>query len=200
MDDQRFDDMIRAITGPIRTRRTLAGGLLAALLPGAAGAKGRKKKGKGKAHGKKPPDRPDHPGDPNPGGDDRDDAACLGGGTRCGEECCGGPVYPDQRCCDGRCLNTAVDRANCGECGETCGADQICAHGDCVCNDYKCPPGQRCVKNNQYYCAGDPDPGCVCGCGGTYTYCKDYFGPGTGACISPGATCQDVTKPNGAAS
>jgi hypothetical protein len=43
-------------------------------------------------------------------------------------------------------------------------------------------------------CVHASETGCRCGCPPTYTYCEKYFGPGTGACISPGTTCQDVTQ------
>jgi hypothetical protein len=127
-----------------------------------------------------------------------DDSKCLPGGTCCGDACCGGPNFPDHRCCDGRCLNTGSDRANCGQCGKTCSVGQICHNGDCVCSDAACPHGQRCIRDNQYYCVGGGDTDCTCGCGLNYKYCENYFGAGKGACISLNATCQDVTQPPGA--
>lgn len=111
-----------------------------------------------------------------------DDAKCLPGGECCDEACCGGPNFPDHRCCDGQCLNTGSDRANCGQCGKACGIGQICHLGQCVCNDAACPRGQRCIKNDTYYCVGgEVDPACVCGCGTGYKYCANHYG---GACVS----------------
>lgn len=49
------------------------------------------------------------------------------GGTA-GSASCG-----DLTSCNGQCVSTADDPANCGSCGNACGAEQTCAAGMCAC-------------------------------------------------------------------
>lgn len=38
--------------------------------------------------------------------------------------------------CEGRCTYIWSDPSNCGECGATCGADEVCRQGRCI---FECP-------------------------------------------------------------
>lgn len=59
---------------------------------------------------------------------------CAAEGESCAElGCC-----QDLTCCGSICRNTGADPANCGDCGFTCGAGEIC-------DNYACRPGDPCV-------------------------------------------------------
>jgi hypothetical protein len=89
MDDQRFDNFVKAMNNGLTPRRLVTKGLLAAFVLGASGAEaGNKKRGKGKKKAKNqgkqnkgvapaPEQAPPHPRPlhlpPNPGGDDCED-------------------------------------------------------------------------------------------------------------------------------
>jgi hypothetical protein len=39
---------------------------------------------------------------------------------------------PNQTQCNGTCVNTNIDKNNCGGCGIACTAAQVCQNGTCV--------------------------------------------------------------------
>lgn len=76
--------------------------------------------------------------------------------------------------CNGTCVDTTIDTANCGSCGNACGKDEpYCSNGGCTeCPDglRNCHDGQGCVdfKHNDKNCSGcgnacDPGTHCVGG-------------------------------------
>lgn len=104
MDEDAFDELARALGGP-RTRRgaagLVAGGMLAAF-GAVAGARRH-----GTADGQRTKKHKGKKG--------KDKKRCPAGQTRCGKAC----------------TNVQADPANCGSCGNACGAGQICAAGAC---------------------------------------------------------------------
>ena len=67
-------------------------------------------------------------------------AACLSLVVACGDPIVGGPDSDaGVECvegsgnipCDGMCVDPSTDDANCGACGVTCGADEVCREGSC---------------------------------------------------------------------
>ena len=42
------------------------------------------------------------------------------------------PDLPSSTACDGTCVDLEFDNANCGACGNACGALEYCYHGDCL--------------------------------------------------------------------
>lgn len=74
-------------------------------------------------------------------------------GTQCG-------LGAASRCCTGQCVNTSGDAKNCGGCGLSCAANQMCqpldrlicsgiagTSGRCACSaTASCPSGQTCVS------------------------------------------------------
>lgn len=102
-----------------------------------------------------------------------------GGGAECGEVCQG------LACCEGACVDLASDGESCGECGNGCGAGQLCCEGVCrggfgepCCSDADCHgkricSGNRCIppcKPGKTACDGecvslwsDPDHCGECG-------------------------------------
>jgi hypothetical protein len=87
------------------------------------------------------------------------DGVCVDGVCQ-GNVSCG--QIGQQNCNDGCLTNAELDNSpiNCGDCGEVCGADQVCANGNC--RGYFAPPG----------CDACPCPQC---------------GVGTSCCMFPGA-------------
>jgi hypothetical protein len=79
--------------------------------------------------------------------------------------------------CDGRCVRVEVDRNHCGECGNSCRANELCALGVCVeaCDEPLVLCGDLCVDT-------DSDPA---NCGGCGRICV------SGICDS--GQCADVT-------
>jgi hypothetical protein len=120
----------------------------------------------------------------------------------CGLGCAPAPDDPDFKCCNNKLVKTSINPDDCGQCGNKCGAGEVCRGGKCVCDsplrggacecegpecncdDRTCPTGQRCIDAGQdYYCnGGSIASGCTCGCGRGYKYCVI---PGVGPrCVS----------------
>jgi hypothetical protein len=88
--------------------------------------------------------------------------------------CLGGPGIPaDPNCacasgetsCEGTCTSTASDNANCGECGNVCGAGLTCHNGSCV----SCPATLtlcfgtcRDLQNDPTFCGTTCENAVVC--------------------------------------
>lgn len=77
----------------------------------------------------------------------------CGNGTTCCDTCL--PSTCAQTCCSGQCVNVQTNPNNCGACGRTCEAGDICLNGACACGADTC---QSLGKQ----CGSWPD-----GCGGT---------------------------------
>ncbi|MGH2616201.1 MAG: hypothetical protein ACRDJC_13235 [Thermomicrobiales bacterium] len=109
--------------------------------------------------------------------------SCCDRGARCcgGNDCCGSTDDSDLQCCDGRCINTAISAAHCGDCDNACGAGQVCRDGRCGCAAETCPQGQLCFDDSGQTCGPPAGVGCHCGCGPHFKYCPDHLG---GACVS----------------
>lgn len=74
--------------------------------------------------------------------------------------------------CSGLCVSPASDRNNCGECGNTCGAGELCVNSECElsCPDSLLACGSSCVNplTDPEYCgATSCDDGGMGGLGGT---------------------------------
>jgi hypothetical protein len=72
----------------------------------------------------------------------KDMGSTTGGGFIC-------PNHPENcqgTCCGDKCLNTMVDRNNCGACNAACGGGTICMGGHCGClpTGAPCATGQTC--------------------------------------------------------
>jgi len=132
------------------------------------------------------------------------ESICAG----CTEEC--GGDTPD--CCAMECVSTVDDPRNCGECGRTCGSDEVCVAGVCQAEtDECCGSGvactdcaadgnglccnHECVPRNADHCVD-----CLTGCGNTccpaQTMCADLDSDENhcGACgrsCGDGQTCCD---------
>ncbi|MFT5357808.1 MAG: hypothetical protein ACI9KE_005045 [Polyangiales bacterium] len=83
--------------------------------------------------------------------------------------CGGGPgCATGQSCCGVSCIDTQLDRNNCGECGMVCNGAEVCLDGGCT-TDVPCDPtcavGETCTAG-------------VCQCG-------------AGASCGPGSSCCD---------
>ncbi|MCB9598326.1 MAG: hypothetical protein H6719_36770 [Sandaracinaceae bacterium] len=109
-------------------------------------------------------------------------ACATDGGATCGgsEVCCNGSCADalscgtcmddcgamGRDCCRGSCVDQQTDEANCGACGNVCGAGQVCCGGACVGSDAShcgqgcgvCTPGSElccsgsCVTIGNMYC------------------------------------------------
>lgn len=145
------------------------------------------------------------------------EVACDVGLNRCcntlaGEEC----SYFDGCCntlvntiCNGHCVDTTMDAANCGGCGQVCTTGQACSDGHCTggqCSDFntgcevwevcqsgtcvaRCPQGSEdSVHNGTFYACQDAEGSIYCGCNGC-NYCD--YSTGTTACCVDG--CQHVS-------
>jgi hypothetical protein len=116
--------------------------------------------------------------------------------------------------CDAGCVNLDQDRANCGACGRTCAAAEICQQGGCVANP--CPTGQHpcggaCVSNGSVAtcgsaCAPCPTPANgVATCDGTScgVACATGYHLCGGVCVSSsavatcGTRCTPCPEPDG---
>jgi hypothetical protein len=86
----------------------------------------------------------------------------------------GGGCASDEQNCDGACVTLDDDPANCGQCGQTCAADEVCSLGacsaECAGTTTKC--GASCVDT-----MSDPD-----NCGSCGTPCADGEVCSQGAC------------------
>lgn len=120
-------------------------------------------------------DAADGSGSPGDGGDVASDAApsdAEGGGDAGGGDGCN--IY--QSLCNGQCIPTNTDPDNCGGCGVTCAADEVCSGGACVASD-RCMSGltpcdRQCVDTDT-----DSD-----NCGGCGNVCRDGEGCVQGSC------------------
>jgi expansin (peptidoglycan-binding protein) len=73
--------------------------------------------------------------------------------------------------CNGQCVSTADDPANCGTCGNACGAEQTCVGGMCTCAEPAIACGTACVDtmSDEQHCGmcGDAcEAGETCANGG----------------------------------
>lgn len=75
------------------------------------------------------------------------------------------PVCPDPTMpCDAACVDLSWDVSNCGECGWTCGAAQLCRAGECECtgNLTACADGCFSVDKDPEHC-GNCETACSMG-------------------------------------
>jgi len=100
--------------------------------------------------------------------------AALVATTGCGDSGGGGPVEPpqcsgQQVLCGGSCVSTQTDAANCGTCGNACGAGFTCSAGQCQPPPAACGAGEnRCngaCVNLQTSASNCGNCGTVCGAG-----------------------------------
>lgn len=163
MDQQRFDDLSRALATGTSRRRVLRG-LTGSVLGGVLGLLGLEEAA----------------------------AACRLIGQRCNanKPCCRGAVCTAKgvcRCaktrgflpCNGdatTCVNTNTSEEHCGACNNPCGPNEICQSGTCVCATgfHRC--GGNCVSNT------DPDA-----CGASCTVCgtTQVCDAKAGSCCAP---------------
>jgi hypothetical protein len=97
---------------------------------------------------------------------------CRFGQCVCYTDCDGCPSEGDTWCGD-RCVDTMNDPEHCGGCfAPPCRDGETCVNGDCVCLDFMCPQGKRCINSstNQYCNGQTAGNDCQCGCG-NYNYC-----------------------------
>lgn len=122
---------------------------------------------------------------PCPAGFECTDGLCTCNGLTCdqGDVCCNGACVPggtcscggatcevNEACCSDACIDTSIDDANCGMCGETCLMDQHCESGLCQCNNPLENCGDVCVHpatyetdpNNCGLCGNACDAGQIC--------------------------------------
>lgn len=114
-------------------------------------------------------------------------SSCGESGGACVDDKCVCPAWSTS--CSGNCVDLAVDPANCGACGLSCGDGFLCSEGKCsaTCSLTLCP-GNLCVdtKNNPARCGSCDKP---CAAGET---CKE------GVCTStpsPPPTTTETTPP-----
>jgi hypothetical protein len=81
------------------------------------------------------------------------------------------PCPPYQDRCNGACIPTSVDPANCGGCGVTCGAQEVCSAG--ACTDHCLPGLSECHQS----CVDLDSDSANCGA------CGHECAPGTG-CVA----------------
>jgi hypothetical protein len=105
-------------------------------------------------------------------------AGAGGNAAGCTENC----ANQGFTCCGGRCVNTANDIENCGECGEVCdGAFPYCGSGTCG-----TPPSTATCTGSTHACAAE------C-CAAGQLCCNVNQGPGITGCFDP----VDGTCPRG---
>jgi hypothetical protein len=110
-----------------------------------------------------------------------DETFCTGSQ---GTSCC----RDGRSCCDGACVDLRSDENNCGDCGNTCGANAICENGRCRCPDHYFPCGGGCCHESNAClngtCSGCPDGGQACGdrCCPDGAICSSIFSDGVGSC------------------
>ena len=75
----------------------------------------------------------------------------------------GCPCSGSLTCCEGRCVDLQTDSANCGSCGNVCGANRTCTASYCMCGDLLCRPDFGCECSAALTCSGSSD---VCRIGG----------------------------------
>lgn len=101
------------------------------------------------------------------------------------EDCDG----PTDKCCDSQCVDVSNDAENCGDCGTSCRADQICADSTCQCPSGETECNGVCVDLNS-------DPANCGACGNACTSGASCF---DGICGCPPAMtrcdgqCVDLT-------
>jgi hypothetical protein len=113
---------------------------------------------------------------------------CVDGAQECGGLCVSCPAGqspdPDNSCacsspcptgttlCNDACINLLIDRQNCGACGNTCGFNETCENGVCVCPGGLHPTaGTPCVTGGQpSCCSGFCDQGFCSQCLGNPLY------------------------------
>ncbi|MEM1414757.1 MAG: MXAN_6577-like cysteine-rich protein, partial [Myxococcota bacterium] len=106
----------------------------------------------------------------------------------CGDEGC--PTGFES--CDGLCTNTNANRLNCGACGVSCGAGEICNAGVC---ETSCPDGQEACDGSCVISLSD-----VANCGGCGNACADGEVCMAGSCSAQcaigfancGGSCRDL--------
>ena len=88
--------------------------------------------------------------------------------------------------CGSQCVDLNSDEANCGQCGRTCGSNEVCSGGAC---QVQCLPGEsncsgQCVDTNS-----DPNNcgGCNVACGGDES-CNNGVCESNNSCV-PGTAC-----------
>jgi hypothetical protein len=124
------------------SRRTLLGavcaGVLGSLLPDRTDAKKRKRPPcKKRKHGTCKKKKPDG-------------TACRGGSCRSGR--CVATCPNNTTSCGGICANLQTDEANCGSCGNSCAANQVCQTGTCFPRGI-CPSSMQLCTGAQHSCA-----------------------------------------------
>ncbi len=87
--------------------------------------------------------------------------------------CPNNPQFCAGTCCGTTCVQTDVDKNNCGGCNIACGAGAVCAKSKCAC----LPAGTGDTQTDVHNCGSC---GHDCGAGATCT---------AGKCICGGATC-----------
>jgi hypothetical protein len=126
------------------------------------------------------------------------------GGACCGSVCGVGECF-NQACrcplgsfdCNGACVNLARDHANCGTCGNVCGAGQLCSVGSCVAT---CAVGlTACAPGNCVDLKSDPNNcnscGHACGAGMLCSGGSCVADPcSTGACNCPPGSTSCATE------
>ena len=96
--------------------------------------------------------------------------ACKGDGTCCSKNCVDGKcACPKGRTrCGKRCVNTATDEANCGECGNGCGDTRECIKGVCT-QGAACQQDSECASG--FCCQGACGPTGSRRCDGNWDVC-----------------------------
>ncbi len=115
-------------------------------------------------------------------------------------------VCPGGKLCGDVCTNAEFDPKNCGECGQVCGAGELCSAGmcgvECLGGSTKC--GDACVttENDPKNCGACDKPcdaGLVCVKGGCALTCADGGGKEcNGVCVDPkqdAKHCGDCNSP-----
>ena len=142
MDAAHFDTLTRSFTAAGSRRQALSallsgalGGALGAAWSEAAAAKRKRKK------------------KPCPPCKKRKKGRCKKKKPN-GTACAGG------ECCGGRCVDTTRNASHCGNCGNACGAGQLCAQRQCVTGQGSCATGaDMCAGSGSATCG---DGSCPC--------------------------------------